>query len=300
MAGFSLVTVFGLIKQRRMIVHSSATTSAVDCMLRAGEPCTDDFVTGTEFFGKHSDYFTADVQLELYGLYKQATAGDCPSQSSEDENHQRGSKRSMMTCAWLRKSGISSKNAQLEYIRILDESYPPWRQASRFEHTTIDPFLRDAQDDQEDEEYHGKYKSISTWAAGSVPCGVIGDIDDSDDSVGGMVCEIASVGNLIALEELYQRNPNIVQVRDKDGMTPLHWASDRGHVEIVQFLLSHGADVNLQDHCDNTSLHIAAMSGQKDIVRLLLDARADLTIVNCEGESVRDVLKNEFPKIVFS
>jgi ankyrin repeat protein len=28
----------------------------------------------------------------------------------------------------------------------------------------------------------------------------------------------------------------------EDGSTPLHWASERGHVEVAQLLIKHGAD----------------------------------------------------------
>jgi acyl-CoA-binding protein len=294
-SGFSMIAVYGLYKQRSTIVHSDANTSAVDCIKLSREPCVDEFVAASKFFGKHSDYFTADIQLELYGLYKQATVGECSVGCDEGDNM--GTKRSLMKSAWLRKAGVTSIDAQREYVRLLDETYPLWRKEAR---CPVDPFLRDGDDVEEDREYNDKYRQVSTWAAGSVPAGVIGDMNDSDDSVGGMVCEMVSVGNLGALSELYERNSNIIYVTDKDGMTPLHWAADRGHVEIVRFLLSHGANINAQDNSSNTPLHIAAMSGQNEIVRLLLDARADLTIVNCDGESVRDVLKNEFPKLVIS
>jgi acyl-CoA-binding protein len=295
-AGFSIVAVYGVYKQRSLIVHPPSSKQSVDCLRASGEPCADDFVAGSEFFGKHSDYFTADVQLELYGLYKQATVGDCPILS--EDIGKMGTKRNLMTNAWLRKNGISSTIAQREYVKLLDETHPLWRKETG---CPIDPFLRDGdEEDEEERQYREKYRQVSTWTAGSVPSGVIGDRDDSDDSVGGMVCELASIGNLDAFSELYQRNSNIINVKDKEGMSPLHWAADRGHIEVVRFLLSHGADIDAQDNCGNTPLHIAAMSDQKEIVRLLLDARADLTIVNCEGESVRDVLKNEFPKLVFS
>lgn len=36
---------------------------------------------------------------------------------------------------------------------------------------------------------------------------------------------------------------NIVS-RDDDGLTALHYAADRGHVDLVKLLLDHGADIN--------------------------------------------------------
>ena len=31
---------------------------------------------------------------------------------------------------------------------------------------------------------------------------------------------------------------------DSEGRTPLHWAVDRGHLNLTELLLNHGADVN--------------------------------------------------------
>ena len=48
----------------------------------------------------------------------------------------------------------------------------------------------------------------------------------------------------------------------QDGFTPLHWAASKGHLEVVQLLLRHGADKELKDCngkkpvdlvCDSTS-----------------------------------------------
>lgn len=36
----------------------------------------------------------------------------------------------------------------------------------------------------------------------------------------------------------------LVLVADSEGRTPLHWAVDRGHFNVVELLLSNNADVN--------------------------------------------------------
>jgi ankyrin repeat protein len=83
-------------------------------------------------------------------------------------------------------------------------------------------------------------------------------------------------------------------------MSCLHWASDRGHGELVHFLLAKGGDPNAVDNCGNTPLHIAAMAGQKDVVRSLLDAKADVAICNNDGESAASIIKIEFPKLILA
>lgn len=63
-------------------------------------------------------------------------------------------------------------------------------------------------------------------------------------------------------------------------MTPLHVASFMGCMNIVIYLLQHGAGANAPTMRGETPLHLAARANQTDIVRILLrnnahvDARA--------------------------
>ena len=296
--GAASLVIYGVLKRRTsVLVH--ARPGSVHCEEVSGEPCSPDFDAATGFFGKHSDYFTADVQLELYGLYKQATRGDCPAETAASSS---GTRRTLMTHAWVSKTGLSSKSAQEAYVQILNTHYPQWRSGGTVqeEDNDEDPFARTEEDEADAEQYKAQFKQVSNWAAGSVPAAAIGEDGDRDESIGGLLCEMASIGNLEAISEILDKNPSIINTQDKDGMTCLHWASDRGFIQIVQYLLSKGADVNAIDHCGNSPLHIAAMSRQKEVVRLLLDAGADTTLVNCEGEAVIDLLRSEFPRVVFS
>jgi hypothetical protein len=60
--------------------------------------------------------------------------------------------------------------------------------------------------------------------------------------------------------------------------TPLHQASDKGHVEVVRLLLEYGADVIAQDEDKATPLHRASRSGRAEIVRVLLAHGAEFCL----------------------
>lgn len=73
-------------------------------------------------------------------------------------------------------------------------------------------------------------------------------------------------------------------VYDQAGWAPIHEAANYGHVEVVQFLLDHGANVNEQGKLSSiecqgiTPLIDSCTNGHLTVVELLLDrgAKAEL------------------------
>ena len=69
-----------------------------------------------------------------------------------------------------------------------------------------------------------------------------------------------------------------VNARDKRDSTPLHKASENGNLNVMQLLLSRGADVNVFDHLGDTPLHKALRFQRFDAVKFLVEGGADVNV----------------------
>ena len=57
--------------------------------------------------------------------------------------------------------------------------------------------------------------------------------------------EACYYGHLTMVELLKERGASWLS-RDKAGLSPLHWAVDGGHIDIVQYILNDGMDVSIK------------------------------------------------------
>ncbi|CAH0398867.1 unnamed protein product [Chilo suppressalis] len=64
---------------------------------------------------------------------------------------------------------------------------------------------------------------------------------------------------------------------DEFKRSPLHLAACRGYVDVVRTLLRHGANPNIKDTLGNTPLHLAACTNHIPVVIELLDAGTDVS-----------------------
>ncbi|TPX58126.1 hypothetical protein PhCBS80983_g03357 [Powellomyces hirtus] len=79
-------------------------------------------------------------------------------------------------------------------------------------------------------------------------------------------------------------------VKDATGQTPLHRAVTRGWTEVVRRLKEDArCKVNVRDAVGNTPLYLAAEEGHVEIVRYLLQVGADRDVVNKEEKGPADV-----------
>ena len=88
--------------------------------------------------------------------------------------------------------------------------------------------------------------------------------------------DFAQKGELESVISLIEQNPELVNARDKDGRTPLHWACRGVHLEVVRFLVDKGADVNAEDSNKVVPLHSLAVRNNTEAIELLLAKGADV------------------------
>ncbi len=100
-----------------------------------------------------------------------------------------------------------------------------------------------------------------------------------------LVIHASRVGNVEALELLYQLNPDTLNFADSRGFTPLIIAVYNDQAAAVDFLLSKNVDINSSDHSGNTALMGVVVKGHTYYVNQLLLCKADIDYCNYNGAS---------------
>jgi len=94
----------------------------------------------------------------------------------------------------------------------------------------------------------------------------------------------AVMGEKIELVQLLLESGSNVNAQNKVTLkSSLHEATERGNTKILILLLGKNVDVNIRDKNGNTPLHFAR---NKEIARLLLEKRADIDALNNEGKTL--------------
>uniref|UniRef100_A0A8C7Z6R7 Poly [ADP-ribose] polymerase n=1 Tax=Oryzias sinensis TaxID=183150 RepID=A0A8C7Z6R7_9TELE len=98
----------------------------------------------------------------------------------------------------------------------------------------------------------------------------------------------AGYNNLEVAEYLLEHGAD-VNAQDKGGLIPLHNAASYGHVDIAALLIKYNTCVNATDKWAFTPLHEAAQKGRTQLCALLLAHGADPTMKNQEGQTALDL-----------
>jgi ankyrin repeat protein len=101
------------------------------------------------------------------------------------------------------------------------------------------------------------------------------------------IIKAAKSGDSAKVKILLATDATLINAHDKDGSTPLHCATWKGHENVVALLLKAGANVNAQntnEHWGTTPLHAAAHANHAAIASLLIEHGADLNAKDLSGQ----------------
>ncbi|KAL7147318.1 hypothetical protein ABFS83_06G099500 [Erythranthe nasuta] len=217
-----------------------------------------------------------DAQLQLYGLYKIATEGPC---SAPQPSALKMTARAKWQ-AWQKLGAMPPEEAMQKYINIVTELYPSWDAGSRIK-----------KKEQERGDAHVERSKG--------PMGPLFSTFTHEEKPG---CELkldaihkfAKEGDEEKLLECIESGVPL-NLKDSEGRTPLHWAVDRGHMNVTALLLRKKADVNAKDNEGQTALHYAAACERGAIAELLVEKGADIQIKDDEGNTPGDLSELSWP-----
>ncbi len=90
--------------------------------------------------------------------------------------------------------------------------------------------------------------------------------------------------NLNLVSDLIVLGANVDWRDEHNGKrTALHWAAERGKVDVARILIDAKANLDVQDRWDWTPLNYAAEFGRVEIVRMLIGAKANLNVQDWQG-----------------
>jgi hypothetical protein len=95
-------------------------------------------------------------------------------------------------------------------------------------------------------------------------------------------------GHVDVVQVLLDHGAHVNAQEDSMKWTPLHFASFEGNLKVAQLLLEHEATLNTRSKAGNTPVYLAVRGGHMEVVRLLLSHGAD---VHINGESGGSPLK---------
>lgn len=106
-----------------------------------------------------------------------------------------------------------------------------------------------------------------------------------------LIHQYSEEGNIAGIQQELDNGVD-VNIQDRQGYTPLHYASKSGNREAILFLINNRAVVNSRNNMNQTPLLLACCrSRDVESVRILLDNGAEIDVCDIWGE--RPIMTNK-------
>ncbi|RDX66025.1 Acyl-CoA-binding domain-containing protein 2 [Mucuna pruriens] len=230
-----------------------------------------------------SQKVSSDVQLQLYGLYKIATEGPCSTPQPSPLKMTARAKclicEEYLVQAWQKLGAMPPEDAMQKYIDIVTEIYPTWLDGSSLRNKSGDG---------------GGLGSEAKGPMGPVFSTFVYEEEYGSDSQMEAIHGFAREGDMANLLKCIENGVS-VNLKDSEGRTPLHWAVDRGHLDVTELLVGRNVDVNAKDNDGQTPLHYAVTCEREAIAEYLVKHNADIYSKDNDGSSPRDICESKWP-----
>lgn len=234
------------------------------------------FVT-TAASDRLSQKVPSEVQQQLYGLYKIATEGPC---TAPQPSALKITARAKWQ-AWQKLGAMPPEEAMEKYIEIVTQLYPTW----------LDGGVKAGSSRSKDD-------AVSNTGGGGTMGPVFSSLVYEEESENELkidaIHEFAREGEVENLLKSIESGIP-VNAKDSEGRTPLHWAIDRGHLDIAKLLVDKNADVNAKDNEGQTPLHYAVVCDREAIAEFLVKQKANTASKDDEGNSPLDLCESDWP-----
>lgn len=112
------------------------------------------------------------------------------------------------------------------------------------------------------------------------------------------VCNCSEISNELDLLNCLKLLANFdsidINSKDRTGLTALMYACSNGWLKLVEFLVDHGADIELKDHqSGETALFFAVRMNHVNIVKFLLSKGADKNATDKKCQTVLRIAENK-------
>ena len=98
------------------------------------------------------------------------------------------------------------------------------------------------------------------------------------------IMQLARLGEVGAIQRLFDEGNTDAMYKDEQGISPLHWAAIKNHYALCHFLIQAGADINAKGgDVAGTPILWAARSCNYYVVNLLLQEGADPLLTDDQG-----------------
>ena len=99
-------------------------------------------------------------------------------------------------------------------------------------------------------------------------------------------------GDLARVREMLDHGASAA-VSGQHGLSPVHWAVQMGHVDVLKLLLARGGSANDATNEGLTPLHMAAREGDVDMARALLAAGGDARARSRDKKTALDLADDD-------